>query len=66
MTENKTATGADAPGGMPFYEQSRAELKEMLTKRREMAKKLVSICISIYYPYKNTYAQSLPDLRVPD
>lgn len=48
MTENQAAGagrggGADAPGGMPFYEQSRTELKEMLNKRREMAKKLVSI-----------------------
>lgn len=34
---------------MPFYEQSRAELKEMLTKRREMAKKLVSFCLLLLY-----------------
>lgn len=59
MTENQapgTAGGAEAPGGMPFYEQSRAELKEMLTKRRELAKKLVSflsVCRSIQGPFSH-------------
>lgn len=44
MTENnQAAAGADAPGGLPFYEQSRTQLKSLLAKRRELEKKLVSV-----------------------
>lgn len=44
MTENnQAAAGADAPGGLPFYEQSRTQLKSLLAKKRELEKKLVSI-----------------------
>lgn len=66
MTENQapgTAGGAEAPGGMPFYEQSRAELKEMLTKRREMAKKLAAIEDTIYTK-ETEYLESTPSGNV--
>ncbi|KAL1861449.1 hypothetical protein Daus18300_008842 [Diaporthe australafricana] len=44
MTENnQTSAGADAPGGLPFYEQSRAQLKSLLAKRRELENKLANI-----------------------
>lgn len=44
MTENnQTAAGADAPGGLPFYEQSRTQLKSLLAKKRELERKLVSV-----------------------
>lgn len=44
MTENnQAAAGADAPGGLPFYEQSRTQLKSLLARRRELEKKLVSV-----------------------
>lgn len=44
MTENnQTAAGADAPGGLPFYEQSRTQLKTLLAKRRDLERKLVSV-----------------------
>lgn len=47
MTENsQTTAGADAPGGLPFYEQSRTQLKSLLAKKRELERKLVSV------PYK--------------
>ncbi|KAI3401929.1 hypothetical protein diail_6489 [Diaporthe ilicicola] len=49
MTENnQTAAGADAPGGLPFYEQSRTQLKTLLAKRRELEKKLAGIEDNIY------------------
>lgn len=66
MTENQapgTAGGAEAPGGMPFYEQSRAELKEMLTKRRELAKKLAAIEDTIYTK-ETEYLESTPSGNV--
>ncbi|KAK7744955.1 hypothetical protein SLS53_003188 [Cytospora paraplurivora] len=66
MTENQApgaAGGADAPGGMPFYEQSRAELKEMLTKRRDMAKKLAAIEDTIYTK-ETEYLESTPNGNV--
>lgn len=44
MTENnQAASGADAPGGLPYYEQSRTQLKTLLQKRRDLQKKLVSV-----------------------
>ena len=44
MTENnQAAAGADAPGGLPYYEQSRTQLKSLLAKRRDLEKKLVSV-----------------------
>lgn len=44
MTENnQTGAGAHAPGGLPFYEQSRTQLKALLTKRRELENRLVSV-----------------------
>lgn len=44
MTENnQAAAGADAPGGLPYYEQSRTQLKSLLAKRRELDNMLVSV-----------------------
>ncbi|KUI67905.1 Chromatin modification-related protein eaf6 [Cytospora mali] len=66
MTENQApgaAPGTDGPGGMPFYEQSRAELKEMLTKRRDMAKKLAAIEDTIYSK-ESEYLESTPNGNV--
>ncbi|ROW11191.1 hypothetical protein VMCG_01138 [Cytospora schulzeri] len=67
MTENQasgaSSGGAGAPGGMPFYEQSRAELKEMLTKRREMAKKLAAVEDTIYTK-ESEYLESTPSGNV--
>ncbi|KAK2610657.1 hypothetical protein N8I77_004069 [Diaporthe amygdali] len=49
MTENnQTAAGADAPGGLPFYEQSRTQLKTLLAKRRDLERKLANIEEKIY------------------
>lgn len=52
MTENnQTTAGADAPGGLPFYEQSRTQLKSLLAKKRELERKLVSVpCEAISLP----------------
>lgn len=38
MTENN-----QAPGGLPYYEQSRTQLKSLLQKRRDLQAKLVSV-----------------------
>lgn len=44
MTDNnKGAAGADAPGGLPYYEQLRTQLKAQIAKKREIEKKLVSV-----------------------
>ena len=45
MVETTQPTAAGAGGGdagMPFYEKSRAKLKELLAKRRNLEKQLVS------------------------